>query len=86
MQSVEATSCASVSGRPMRRKRMKPIGWPAFAAMPAATTLPAAPITVALPPSVAPNIMPTKTGSRCTGQLEKPAPSASSGTASISTR
>ena len=45
-----------------------------------------APISVALPPSVAPNIMAMNTGSVAAGQSVKPAASAISGTASAATR
>jgi hypothetical protein len=44
-----------------------------------------APIIVALPPRVAPNIMAMKTGAVFPGQLVKPAASATSGTASALT-
>jgi hypothetical protein len=45
---------ASMVVVPMRRKYMKPIGWPARADSPAAATLAAAAMSVALPPKQAP--------------------------------
>ena len=59
---------------------------PCAAQMPTATTLAEAPIKVALPPRVPPNIMAMNRGKVVSGQSVKPGPSAISGTASAATR
>jgi hypothetical protein len=51
---VPSTSETRVTGRPIRRNIRNPIGCPARADMPAAATLAAAAIRVALPPKQAP--------------------------------
>ena len=65
---------------------LKEIGLPCDAEIPALTTLAEAPMRVALPPRVPPNIMATKTGSVSAGQSVKAGPSAISGTSSAATK